>query len=458
MKKIGLLTTVFLLFLGVNISTFAQYNLQEAKLSNAVTTKFLKANTIRSERLLKGTVLENNEDDSIKDSSKNIKKTYTQEEMDVVKAKVKIKEKYWWKKSANFYDFGKAIDSLSKIYNEKIDTIGESKKSKEYLLSKYKGYQNLTVMLNKEVKTKNNVVKERFAQYKKLMGRALNDSTKTVAELNIIGLTFDTQKLELEKDYKELETVVKKFEDDYDALQENLNGIEKGEKSEENAFAAIPSFVSATGQITPSITLLGQSNFNNSRYFADVRVFTGSSEIKSRMENLFIPEASKWGFSLGVLRRFSLNSESKTNKSEDDTRNWGVHFGVSYLGKDLSKLVKKDSNKVDTLRFAPGIFHFKLGLQHIVIPDFLSLYMNYNTVWVTQNYTAIKEAFKENDGLVNFWDGGIKCYLALPKQKNLALMLDLGFVFTNTSIKSYTGSDDRVIPNIKISLRSNFGL
>jgi hypothetical protein len=462
MKKIAFLISLFLLISTTSISVLAQYNLQEAKncyIKVRDTPREIPNSNIK---VIRGRPLKYNEGSSEDSLVINNSINSSTHDLRIIKEKYAIKEKYWWKKDANFYDFKADIDSLLKYYNGDIDTTGESKKTTDFLLEKYRNNKSLAVFLSTKVKPKNDTVQKRFNQYKKLMRAVFNDSTNTLAELEILRLKFEAEKLKLDKDYDDLEKVINEFNEKEKSSKGKLDTIGKDEKGQGNAFAAIPSFVSAIGQITPSITLLGQSNFNNSRFFADVRVFTGSSEIKSKMENLFIPEASKWGISIGALYRFSFtgNTNNLNPKASNDNRNWGIHFGLNYLGKDLSRTMKnlKDTSKIDTVRFDPGIFHFKLGLQHIIIPDFLSLYANYNVVWITQNYKAVKDAFKENNGLISFWDGGIKCYLALPKQKNLALVLDLGFVFTNTSIKSYTASDDRVIPNIKISLRSNFGI
>lgn len=389
--------------------------------------------------------------DSINDEDSTKKDDVSTKEIvgKIVERKYKLKEKYWWDSDSALYDYSDDIGKKIIAYSGVINTLEDSLKSEQYVSEKYRGYYRLSVLLRDKVKPKNDSVLTEFKRYKGLMRKLFNKKTDEKGEIDIIEEKFKFQKMSLDASYEELKSVIDNFETERNKLNEKLKAIEDNKKSDKQALAAIPSISSALGRVTPSISLVGQSTFNSQNWFGEVKLFTGSTQLKNEVENIFIPEASKWGVIINFTRTF-----------DDKNKSWSGNLSVGYLGKDLYKITpnEKDKTKSDTSTFSVSTFHFKGGFQKILAKDFMSVYVNHNLLWITEGYKPFKEIFDSTNGLVNFYDAGIKCYVNLNAGKTVSLSLDLGFIFVNDKIKTYIKSEDRVIPNFKIGLRSDVRL
>jgi hypothetical protein len=370
--------------------------------------------------------------------------------LDLYKTKYKISRKYWWEQDSILKNYNKEIKTSIAYYSNINELTKEEDESTDgYEKAKYKGYLSLAAELQTKVGPANTEALSAFEEYKKLMKELFSKEVTSEKDIEAIKKRFDDKKVILDAKFEILKKAIDGFEKSKETLKVDLAGIEDAQKKEQ--LAAIPSVASALGQVTPSITLVGKSNFNSKDWYAEVRVFTGATDLKGRMENLFIPEASKAGVTVSVTKVFGKDNR----ESLGGAKSWGANFSMSYLSKNLER--NSGSTNMDTL-FTPNAFHFKLGLQKIIFNDFLSVYTNYNAIWITEGYEKIKKNFDETKGLVQFWEAGFKCYVDVNKTKNLALLLDLGFIFTNDQIKLYTKSDDRIIPNFKVGLRSSFGV
>jgi hypothetical protein len=380
----------------------------------------------------------------------------TESDGKIVRRKYILRDKYWWKSDSALYDYGDDIEKYLKTYAGVINKTDDSLKSDQFISEKYKGYYGLSALLRDKVKPKNDSVLTEFRGYKSIMRKLFSKTTTTKDQIDTIEEKFKLKKMLLDASYKELQKVIEEFEAERKKLSGMLKGIEDNAKSDKQALAAIPSVSSALGKVTPSITLVGQSTFNSDNWFGEVKLFTGSTQLKPQTENLFIPEASKWGITLNFTRDFG----GKNCKNCEGSKTWSGNLNVNYLGKDLYKIVpnEKDKTKTDTSTFSISAFHFKGGLQKIIAKEFVSLYVNHNLLWITEGNKPFKEEFDSTNGVINFWDAGFKCYINLNSNKKVSLSLDLDFIFTNDKIKTYTKSDDRIIPNFKIGLRSDFGI
>ena len=291
------------------------------------------------------------------EEDKKIDKSEEKLTAEIVERKYKLKDKYWWDSDSNLQDYEDDINKKINEYSGAEEKQKDSLKSETFIGEKYKGYYRLSVLLRDKLKPQNDSVKTEFKRYKGIMRNLFSKTTDTDDKINAIVEKFEIQKKMLELAYQKLKDSIKEFEDERKKLDSNLNKIQDEANSNKQALAAIPSISSALGTVTPSITLVGQSNFNSKNWFGEVRLFTGSTQLKNQTENLFIPEASKWGIIINFTKGF-----------DDKNKTWSANMSVGYLGKNLYKITpnEKDKTKNDSTVFSVSAFHFKGGFQKIV--------------------------------------------------------------------------------------------
>ncbi|AFK03995.1 hypothetical protein Emtol_2862 [Emticicia oligotrophica DSM 17448] len=277
---------------------------------------------------------------------------------------------------------------------------------------------------------------------------------KNATDLEIITLRLNSE-------YEKVLKCLEKNQNDYIRFGENIkNTNEKitemkkkySTTKEEKDLAAVVNINSLLGQrsLIPSTTVLGNRKFQfiNSDWYGEVKLFTAAMTNQNlRLSNLFIPEASNLGFTINTT---TLPSKDK---------NTGIFFSFNYLGKNLYG-IDSTKNKADTTLFNMGVIHTKIGLQRILVAnDILSIYANQNYILPIDNIKVFDKFYRTEKSslhsIIRYFDVGIKALLSSSKT-SAKLMIDVGFIINNSDTKSITGSVDRAIPNLKVSVYTAF--
>lgn len=272
---------------------------------------------------------------------------------------------------------------------------------------------------------------------------------------------YEIIKLRLNAVYNIVAKSLEKRQSDYMSFDENLkttnNKIDEMRKklsttNNDKDLAAIVNINSLLGQrsLIPSTTVLGNRKFQfvNSDWYGEIKLFTAAMTNQNlRLSNLFIPEASNLGFTINTTTLLSKD------------KNTGLLFSFNYLGKNLYG-VDSTKKKADTTFFNMGVIHTKFGIQRILVAnDILSVYANQNYILPIDNISIFDKFYRTEKSslrsIIGYFDVGIKALLSSPKT-SAKLIIDVGFIINNSDTRSITGSVDRAIPNLKVSIYAAF--
>jgi hypothetical protein len=315
-----------------------------------------------------------------------------------------------------------------------------------------------------EFKNAQNFIKNHLAS-KSYLDMSSDEKDKSRASLYI---SLSQSDVKLNDEYNKLVTNKKAFATDYDAYVVIINkfiddlnkaAIEQNENgSAENisALAGINKVFGDQGALIPNISVIGSKKFKsdlNSSFYGEVKLFVGGIDDNKKntgVSNLFIPEASTYGFMTNFTLGFiPSNQNARKNKETNNyEQKLAVNLGVYYLGKKIQP---------DTVTsFNTNIFHVKIGLQYILIPHVLSAYINSNYMLAVTNISEFEKYYKEIRKVKSFTSFGIESYLELNKKSDFHLLINLGFVNINDDVKSWLNTSDAVIPNVKLSIVKTF--
>lgn len=296
---------------------------------------------------------------------------------------------------------------------------------------------------------------------------------KDVSNLkDIIYSKIDSTSVKLKKQHEKVIAEKKPFVDDYNKYVDTVNSYiakinsiaKKASKEDEesptkenlSALAGVNKIFGDNGALIPNISIVAQKKFKsdaNASFYGEVKILAGGSsddKTNNGLKNLFVPEASTYGFITNFT--FGFIGAHQAAKKDALTGRYqhklGINVGAYYLGKKLQP---------DTLtRFNTNVFHLKLGIQYILIPNVLSAYVNTNYMVAATNISEFEKYYTDVKKVKSFTSFGIESYLDLNDVKDFHLLINLGFVNINNDIRSWIKTSDAVIPNVKLSLVKTF--
>lgn len=215
---------------------------------------------------------------------------------------------------------------------------------------------------------------------------------------------------------------------------------------------ALPFFNSIPGlkDINGSISVFGNNGKNSKGTYREFGGFTGilGSGDELSKYSLFIPESSTYGF-------FLKNNFSFDKQGTGESSPWGVNLSFHYLGKKI---------KIDTAEKSKPIlssmFQMKLGLEYVLVPSLFSVYSNVNAAAFMTNRDILKDSLGLNRSLYGFVDFGTRMLLEPKGDTRIGdwkLYFDLNFIVNSSELKSIAKSNDFVIPNFRVGLRTELG-
>lgn len=216
--------------------------------------------------------------------------------------------------------------------------------------------------------------------------------------------------------------------------------------------SALPFFNSIPGlkDMNGSISVFGNSGKASKGVYREFGGFTGilgSSDELSKY-SLFIPESSTYGF-------FLKNNFSFDKQGTGEASPWGINVSFHYLGKKLKVDTTEKSKPVLT-----SLFQMKMGLEYVLVPGLFSVYSNINAASFMTNRDILKDSLGMNKSLYGFVDFGTRMLLE-PKGANRIgdwkLYFDLNFIINSSELKGIAKSNDFVIPNFRVGLRTDLG-
>lgn len=282
----------------------------------------------------------------------------------------------------------------------------------------------------------------------------------TINKLDSVSAVYKkTVKQSFITDYTLYIVKVNKDIDRLNAIAAKIIKDRAAEASEEEKLAAlggINKIFGDHGAVTPNVSILGQKKFvskEQSSIYGEVKLIIGANDDNKEntgVNKLFIPEASNFGFMTDFSFGF-IGADKKPKFNEEFNhyeQRLGINLGIYYLGKKLQP---------DTLtNFNTTVFHVKLGIEYVLIPNVLSAYFNTNQLLVTTNIKTFEKYYPEAKRIRSFSSFGVQSYLELNKKAGFFLLINLGFVGVNDDVNTWLNSADSVIPNVKLSLVKNF--
>lgn len=211
-------------------------------------------------------------------------------------------------------------------------------------------------------------------------------------------------------------------------------------------FNAIPGLKDMNG----SISVFGNSSKASKGVYREFGGFTGILGTSDELSkySLFIPESSTYGF-------FLKNNFSFDKQGTEEASPWGINLSFHYLGKKLKVDTAEKSKPVLT-----SLFQMKMGLEYVLVPSLFSVYTNVNAASFMTNRAVLKDSLGMNKSLYGFVDFGTRMLLE-PKGNNRIgdwkLYFDLNFIINSAELKGIAKSNDFVIPNFRVGLRTELG-
>lgn len=211
-------------------------------------------------------------------------------------------------------------------------------------------------------------------------------------------------------------------------------------------FNAIPGLKDMNG----SISVFGNSGKHSNGVYREFGGFTGilgSGDDLSKY-SLFIPESSTYGF-------FLKNNYSFDKQGTSDVSPWGINLSFHYLGKKVRIDTTEKSKPILT-----SLFQMKMGIEYVLVPSLFSIYSNVNATSFMTNRDILKDSLGMNRSIYGFIDFGTRMLLE-PKGENRIgdwkLYFDLNFIVNSAELKGIAKSNDFVIPNFRVGLRTELG-
>lgn len=218
-----------------------------------------------------------------------------------------------------------------------------------------------------------------------------------------------------------------KTADDYDALV-NFNKI-----------------LDESGAGVPGLNLIGNYKYgapDAAGGFARWNLFTGLTGLTNANTffNIFVPEASTYGFNA----LFSLGFITGLSKAEKKTRDIGLILETNLLGKKV-KLT-------DSLNASSFMLHSKAGVEIVLFKNVFSIRGIINNISVGSQFDKIEKAKPGISSNVWFANIGVTALMNFLKDESFNLKLDFDIIPVKTAIEKYIGSDNKLLPQIKLGL------
>ena len=236
-------------------------------------------------------------------------------------------------------------------------------------------------------------------------------------------------------------------------LQENLNKLEKWKSLfsklssgpiKKDALGTLPQITSINKKVTPTISLIGATNFNGNHR---IGIFTGSTNGDTlSTATMIVPELSKVGiYAAGFFNLSYMFAEKYKNR-------FGINYNIQYNDKATY-------NRETNSNFDFSQFQLKSGLEYIVFANVLSLYGNYTFIKPLTNVDLYKQAFKLQGSSQDFLDFGVKLFVQPGEssvEQGFGIFIDLNFMVANESIRKFQYANDNLITSYRLGIQKSF--
>ncbi len=319
------------------------------------------------------------------------------------------------------------------IKGEKLaaDTLVLKNAFNEYvsLLEGFKKYEiffddEINVFENKEIKAKIEKQLKALEQTETALTDSINSTTK---KIKLVAEFYNSKVDAINKTLEKYKAVAKKSIGDYDAL------------------ANFSKILDENGAGVPGINILGNYTYgsaSNVGGFAKWQLFTGVAGINNSNTyfNLFVPEASTYGFNA----LFNLGFTAVSDKSKESKKNIGIFLETNFLGKTV-KLT--DSLKANTF-----LIHTKLGAEIIFLRNIFSLRGVINNINIGNQFAEIKKHKTGISSNIWFVNIGLSAMMELNEDKDFMLKFDLDIIPVKKDLENYIGLEKQMIPQLKIGI------
>jgi hypothetical protein len=305
-------------------------------------------------------------------------------------------------------------------------------------------------------------VKELFNQYKDAVKVYNNygvfiervditSDLKWVQEFETISNNVINLQTAFAKEYDEVVERLTNNSNDYNEKVKSINKeLEKVATKDKkigdyDALANFTKILDDNGASVPGINILGNYTYGSANSvggFAKWQLFTGLSGIKNSNTyfNLFVPEASTYGFNA----LFNLGFTAVSDKSKEVKKNIGIFLETNFLGKTV-KLT-------DSLNANTFLIHTKLGAELIFLRNIFSIRGVINNINIGNQFNDIKKYKTGISSNIWFVNIGLSAVMELNEDKNFMLKFDLDIIPVKKDLEDYIGSEKKMIPQIKIGI------
>jgi len=304
------------------------------------------------------------------------------------------------------------------------------------------------------------------------------DFAKVLEEYKKLDLIFksasiDVQKLfiqydqQLEQSYKKasasfkaLKSEIDKYAVEYKSLVEDINSrikkMEKNESKEQyySVFGGFKKILEDDGAFIPEINVFAQKKFGEQTFggYGQIRLFTGTGIANNNFNtklNYFVPEASTFGIATDFGIGFNANTSQPTLNSKSRIKDIGLNTSFYMMGKHLNS---NDSSQI----IRPNLGLWKAGIEFLPFQNFFSIRANLNGLFTANKVVELKENFQEVSKSYWYTDLAFTTLLDIKETKNFKLKIDINMIFLTKKMKAFLGSEDNIIPQVKLELVANF--
>ncbi len=360
---------------------------------------------------------------------------------------LKLVEMYLAAFSERSKEFNQHLNEIRKSYNNLNDRYA-ALKARQSKKNEAEKEANILQLIAK-VKSGADSLETKIKEY---------ESNSTLSRLSkdtlaLISSEHLTMLYELDKSVVDITNII--FKRIKDALLLFKNEPSKEDESESKPINPLikPAFLSGTGQmrIIPSINFLATKTVAKKGQGSSlsIHVFSSPSSDTSYLGdkiNFFIPQASNLGFGFDYCDNFNSVEKDDSGKYINQV---AIRFSGYYLNKRVSM---KDSlgaaiKDINTI----GLFHICLGGE-FTKGNMFTLYGNLNLIAPVNGRTTYEQFFNTNLDLISFIDFGARTDFYLdPKSTDQHIVLGLGFILINPSMKNLYPTDDYLIPTLSVS-------
>jgi hypothetical protein len=325
----------------------------------------------------------------------------------------------------------RSFDSVYRIFLEKVGiSQGDTVAAKE-------NFEAYKMQLGQASKDEDII--DRIQKDTKIIDEAITAVTKAMATAEAFDKKLNAFSSKLSGNGKEYNSAIKPINDALAKLKTKTKSV-----ADYDALVDFNKILEENGAAVPGINLVGNFDAkagNTGKVFANGRLYTGLAglEKSNTFLNVFVPEASTYGFNTAVGFGFKTGEDEKRER-----RNAGVFMEANFLGKKLKI--------TDSLNINSFVMHTKLGADVIFFNNALSLRAVLNNLNVGNNFKAVEKAKPGVDDNLWFVNIGMTAIMNFSADKDFKLRVDLDIIPVKSALEKYIGNDNKLLPQVNIGL------